>query len=101
VRPENPDVQVRCFQFPLGAYADQRTRRETVSLDSDIPDPKLAVFGYGLRICPGGHIALDFIWITAVSILTTFSIEELVGVTGKLLNRLENIVVCYSACLSD
>ncbi|KAJ4491097.1 cytochrome P450 [Lentinula lateritia] len=38
-------------------------------------DPS-AVFGFGRRICPGRHIALDVLWITVASILTVFTIDQ-------------------------
>jgi len=39
-------------------------------------DPRDFVFGYGRRICPGLHIAQATIWITIVSILSTFNIKK-------------------------
>ncbi|KAJ4496923.1 cytochrome P450 [Lentinula lateritia] len=43
--------------------------------DPLIKDPATPVFGFGRRVCPGKHIALDLLWIAIASILTSFSIE--------------------------
>ncbi|GAW09277.1 cytochrome P450 [Lentinula edodes] len=44
-------------------------------IDPAIKDPATPVFGFGRRVCPGKHIALDLLWIAIASILTSFSIE--------------------------
>ncbi|KAJ3814477.1 cytochrome P450 [Lentinula aff. lateritia] len=44
-------------------------------IDPAIKDPAFPVFGFGRRVCPGKHIALDLLWIAIASILTSYSIE--------------------------
>ena len=39
----------------------------------------------GNRICPGRHIAISTIWISAASILTTFNISKSVGKDGRVI----------------
>jgi len=43
-------------------------------LDPDIRDPT-AGFGFGRRVCPGKHIAISTLWISAASILSVYDIE--------------------------
>ncbi|KAF8965868.1 cytochrome P450 [Flammula alnicola] len=53
-------------------------------LDFDVPDPdEVASFGFGRRICPGGHIGLSSFWITAASILACFNISKAVDEHGN------------------
>lgn len=44
-------------------------------LDKDSPDPTEFAFGFGRRICPGRHFAMDSMWITVAYILATLKIE--------------------------
>ena len=32
-------------------------------------------FGYGRRICPGRHFAMDMLWLAAAHILSVFAVE--------------------------
>ncbi|KAJ6489661.1 cytochrome P450 [Mycena vitilis] len=52
-------------------------------IDSSVPDPMLASFGYGRRICPGRFQALDTVWIAAASILAVFDITNAIGPDGN------------------
>lgn len=47
---------------------------------SDFPD---AAFGFGRRICPGRFMARAMVWLTVVSILTTFDISKAVDEDGN------------------
>ncbi|KAF8145740.1 cytochrome P450 [Mycena galopus ATCC 62051] len=47
-----------------------------------VRDPQSA-FGFGRRICPGRHMAIDSIWIAAVSILAMFDITKEIGEDGR------------------
>ncbi|KAG2007047.1 cytochrome P450 [Coprinopsis cinerea AmutBmut pab1-1] len=44
-------------------------------------------FGYGRRICPGLHIAVETVWLAIVSILAVFNIEPVEGTDVSELDR--------------
>ncbi|KAJ7142243.1 cytochrome P450 [Mycena epipterygia] len=50
----------------------------------DVRDPQ-AVFGFGRRICPARHMALESVWITIASILSVFDITKAVGDDGQII----------------
>ncbi|KAF5311388.1 hypothetical protein D9758_018949 [Tetrapyrgos nigripes] len=41
------------------------------------PDPELYAFGFGRRICPGRHLALDTSWLVLACLLATCSITRI------------------------
>ena len=43
--------------------------------NTDVPDPTEA-FGYGRRVCPGRHFALDIGWLAMANVLAAFSIKK-------------------------
>ncbi|GJE84149.1 cytochrome P450 [Phanerochaete sordida] len=51
-------------------------------LDKSAPDPTEACFGFGRRICPGRHFALDSIWISVACILATINIGKALDETS-------------------
>ncbi|KAJ7281442.1 cytochrome P450 [Mycena rebaudengoi] len=53
-------------------------------LNPEIRDPEAFAFGYGRRICPGRHMAIDSVWITIVSILATLDITRVEGDTSVI-----------------
>ncbi|PPQ98746.1 Dimethyltryptamine 4-hydroxylase (PsiH) [Panaeolus cyanescens] len=48
-----------------------------------VRDPRKAAFGYGRRNCPGIHLALSTVWITAATLLSVFDIERPVDHKGN------------------
>ncbi|KII85219.1 hypothetical protein PLICRDRAFT_178958 [Plicaturopsis crispa FD-325 SS-3] len=52
-------------------------------LDPTVPDPSLASFGFGRRICPGRYLGWSSVWISIASILATFNIEKAVDTEGS------------------
>ncbi|KAF8811640.1 cytochrome P450 [Phlegmacium glaucopus] len=54
-------------------------------LDPNIRDPALIVFGFGRRLCPGHHVAISTIWLTAASILATFTLSKPVDKDGRVI----------------
>ena len=54
-------------------------------LDLNAPDPAEASFGFGRRICPGRHFAMESIWITMVYMLATVKIEKAVDNAGNVI----------------
>ncbi|KAJ3505494.1 hypothetical protein NLJ89_g7384 [Agrocybe chaxingu] len=51
-------------------------------LNRDVREPTVA-FGFGRRICPGRHIAVSTLWISAASILTVYDISIAMDVHGN------------------
>ncbi|KAJ7498204.1 cytochrome P450 [Mycena galericulata] len=53
------------------------------------PNPAMnypdAAFGFGRRICPGRHMASSSVWISVVSVLSTFDITKAVGDDGQVI----------------
>ncbi|KAF9260433.1 cytochrome P450 [Marasmius fiardii PR-910] len=47
------------------------------------PSPELFAFGFGRRICPGRHFALNSIWFTMIHLLTSFTMAKEVNDQGK------------------
>ena len=47
-----------------------------MKLDPDAPDPTEASFGFGRRICPGRHFAMDTIFIAVSHMLAAFNIGK-------------------------
>ena len=72
----------RCYP-DAGAFKPGRFLRADGTLDPDVRDPTVAVFGFGRRICPGRYMALDSIWITIVRVLALFEIHKAVDDDGK------------------
>ena len=78
-------------------------------LDQDIRDPTLIAFGFGRRyfrnkfkvfllivlivcetdhngrLCPGAHIAISTLWLTAASVLSTFNLSKSVDKDGRVI----------------
>ncbi|TFK23525.1 cytochrome P450 [Coprinopsis marcescibilis] len=52
-------------------------------LRSDVRDPETLLFGFGRRSCPGMHISVSAVWLTAANLLASFTISEAVGEDGK------------------
>lgn len=52
------------------------------TLDADVPDPG-DVFGYGRRICPGRHFAMDVIWLAIANILSVITIGKPLDENGN------------------
>ncbi|KAH9857833.1 cytochrome P450 [Lenzites betulinus] len=53
------------------------------TLNPAVRDPSSAAFGFGRRICPGRHMALDSMWIAIACVLSLFEIKKAVGEDGK------------------
>ncbi|PPQ74562.1 hypothetical protein CVT24_004354 [Panaeolus cyanescens] len=46
------------------------------SIDKSIPDPSIAMYGYGRRICPGRFVADASVWIILSSIIAAFDFHR-------------------------
>jgi len=67
-------------------------------LNPDVHDPT-AVFGFGWRACPARHMAISSLWITAASILSTFTLRKAVdedGVTIEPSQDYHPALICHS-----
>lgn len=53
--------------------------------NKNAPDPTEAAFGFGRRICPGRHLAVESVWITMSYILATLNIEKTKDAFGKFI----------------
>lgn len=53
--------------------------------NKNAPDPTEAAFGFGRRICPGRHLAMESMWITMSYILATLNIEKAKDAFGKFI----------------
>jgi len=51
--------------------------------DPDVRPPEVATFGYGRRICPGRHLALELLFLNIACILATFDIGKAMDEYGK------------------
>lgn len=65
------------------AFDPERFLSSDGQLDPTVPDPALALFGFGRRICPGRYMGLASIWITIASLLAAFDIEKAVDIDGS------------------
>nr|VWO98686.1 Aspartate aminotransferase (EC [Ganoderma boninense] len=64
-------------------FNPDRFLRPDGTLDPNVPDPAVAAFGFGRRICPGRFMALDSMWFTIANVLALFEIERAVDENGK------------------
>jgi len=64
-------------------------------LDPNAKDPT-CFFGFGRRLCPGRHLALDSMWLSIVCILATFDIQKARDAQG---NEITPKVEYYTALL--
>lgn len=53
------------------------------------PDPLDLSFGFGRRICPGRHFAMDTIWTAEAHMLATFNIEKASDEAGNAVEPTE------------
>ncbi|KAG7087440.1 hypothetical protein E1B28_013406 [Marasmius oreades] len=47
------------------------------------PNPELIAFGFGRRICPGRHLAMNSIWLTMTYLLASFTMAKDLDDEGK------------------
>lgn len=52
------------------------------ALRDDLPNYD-AMFGFGRRVCPGRHFAMDVVWLAIAHVLAVFKIEPVCGDDGK------------------
>ncbi|KAK7461262.1 hypothetical protein VKT23_008437 [Stygiomarasmius scandens] len=75
----NPQTYINPSKFD----PDRFLTSDRMSIDTNVPDPTMAAFGYGRRVCPGRFQAMDTVWIAAACMLSVFDITPPVGPDGK------------------
>lgn len=73
----------------LRSHADAMQELD-LELDPNVPDPTIAAFGFGRRICPGRHMAYESLWIAIASIVATFDITKAVDEHGQAIEPSED-----------
>ncbi|RXW19069.1 hypothetical protein EST38_g6797 [Candolleomyces aberdarensis] len=64
----NPDIFDQPFEFIPERYLKDG------KIDTSVPDPDIAAFGHGRRICPGRHFSNDALFLMGASLLATYNI---------------------------
>ncbi|KII83024.1 hypothetical protein PLICRDRAFT_47437 [Plicaturopsis crispa FD-325 SS-3] len=80
------------------AFDPERFLSSDGQLDPTVPDPALALFGFGRRICPGRYMGLASIWITIASLLAAFDIEKAVDIDGSYIEPSDECIPGIVAC---
>ena len=58
------------------AFKPERYLTRDGQLDPAMHDAESATFGFGRRICPGRHFAVDSVWIAVASTLAMFTLSS-------------------------
>ncbi|KAJ2932609.1 hypothetical protein H1R20_g4496, partial [Candolleomyces eurysporus] len=74
----NPEVFDKPFEFIPERYLKDG------KIDPSVPDPDIAAFGHGRRICPGRHFSNDGLFVMAASLLATYTIAAPKDKEGKV-----------------
>ncbi|TEB27924.1 cytochrome P450 98A3 [Coprinellus micaceus] len=64
----DPEMFENPFEFVPERYLNNG------EIDESVPDPEIAAFGFGRRICPGRHFSNDGLFLLAASLLATFDV---------------------------
>ncbi|CAL1703236.1 unnamed protein product [Somion occarium] len=64
-------------------FRPQRFLNPDGSLNPDVPDPSVACFGFGRRICPGRFLSLNSLFSAIAAVLHTFTITPALDQNGK------------------
>ncbi|KAJ2911405.1 hypothetical protein MD484_g9007, partial [Candolleomyces efflorescens] len=75
------------YSDPFTFNPDRFINPESGQVDfKSAPDPSMACWGFGRRVCPGRHVALTAIWLAIASLASVFDFEkakEKVKVVGE------------------
>ncbi len=52
-------------------------------LNNKIRDPESITFGFGKRVCPGKHFALESLWLSIARMLAVYEIGEPTDLDGR------------------
>ncbi|EIM84654.1 cytochrome P450 [Stereum hirsutum FP-91666 SS1] len=72
-------------------YPDPMSFKPERFLESTVDFPEM-VFGFGRRICPGRHLALESLWLGVASILATYDISKAVDENGREIEPVDDCV---------
>ncbi|EIM84338.1 cytochrome P450 [Stereum hirsutum FP-91666 SS1] len=86
-----PNVWYGAILHDESVYADPLSFKPERFLDPRLDKPE-AAFGFGRRICPGMHLALESVWIAVVSILASFDISKTVNEKGDEIDPVDDYV---------
>lgn len=67
-------------------------------IDPDVKDPERLIFGFGRRICPGRHFALQVLFLTIARTLATFDISMCLDEAGNPIvpdGKFTHGIVCH------
>lgn len=67
------------------AFDPSRYLQPDGQLNPNAPTPTEAAFGYGRRICPGRHFAMESLWVLIVYVLATLQIDKAKDADGKVI----------------
>jgi len=67
------------------AFKPERFIDKDGQLDPNVRDPAMIAFGFGRRLCPGNHLAISTLWLTAASVLATFNLSKSVDKDGRVI----------------
>ncbi|THH03671.1 hypothetical protein EW145_g6097 [Phellinidium pouzarii] len=76
--PDPDTFRPERFLVGQGQCAEGETRPTKVPRD-----PSKVTFGFGRRICPGRHMAMNTIFLTVSSVLSAFDIQKAIGQDGR------------------
>ncbi|KAF8891875.1 cytochrome P450, partial [Infundibulicybe gibba] len=71
--------------------------------DEKPPDPaEIGAFGFGRRICPGRHLAINSVWLAIAYILATFDLKRALDANGveedaPPIEYTDGVVVCVAS----
>ncbi|EUC61630.1 cytochrome P450 family protein, partial [Rhizoctonia solani AG-3 Rhs1AP] len=104
-RRTKEDKAIREWFFPSGTYVigniggmlhntelypDPYTfKPERFLGEQPAPDPAMYAFGFGRRVCPGNHIALQSLWLVISNVLANFEIAKLRTPDGEIITPKE------------
>ncbi|CAL1703237.1 unnamed protein product [Somion occarium] len=86
--PRDPLFSVEMLHDPVeypcpDQFRPQRFLNPDGSLNPDVPDPSVACFGFGRRICPGRFLSLNSLFSAIAAVLHTFTITPALDQNGK------------------
>ncbi|GLB44585.1 putative cytochrome p450 [Lyophyllum shimeji] len=74
--PKGASVFTNIFAILQDCFQPDIFRPERHMDESDLPDPRDVVFGFGRRICPGRHFAESSAWTMMANIIATMDISR-------------------------
>ncbi|KAJ2912965.1 hypothetical protein MD484_g7455, partial [Candolleomyces efflorescens] len=73
------------FDRPFDFIPERYIIKGGTAIDPSVPDPDIAAFGHGRRICPGQHFSNDALFLLAASLLATYTLTAPKDKDGKVI----------------